>query len=154
MSTLFDTHFESTPIQFETITNNFGLRKDDRTDSVIRSGRAREDHQSLTPERLRNRLGSKQLSSLENLALEYFCNQTVLNGSVFLDEALDITRWTRIHRNPGSFVELPDKFGEFLTYLYEENELTVHPILLLHHVTSILTSSINLEMMSIEFPCR
>jgi uncharacterized protein YjbI with pentapeptide repeats len=48
MSTLFDTHFESTPIQFETITNNFGLRKDDLTDSVIRSGRAREDHQSLT----------------------------------------------------------------------------------------------------------
>ena len=143
MSTLFDTHFESTPIQFETITNNFGLRKDDLTDSVIRSGRAREDHQSLTLERLRNRLGSKQLSSLENLALEYFCDQTVLNGSVFLDEALDITRWTRIHRNPGSFVELLDKFGEFLTYLYEENELTVHPILLLHHVTSILTSSIN-----------
>lgn len=143
MSTLFDTEFESTPIQFETITNNFGLRNQDLIDSGIRSGRVREDHESLSLELLRKRLGSRRLSSLENLALEYFCDQTLLNGSAFLDEALDITRWTRIHRNPGSFVELLDKFGEFLTHLYEENELTAHPILLLHHVTSTLTSSIN-----------
>jgi uncharacterized protein YjbI with pentapeptide repeats len=143
ISTLFDTHFESTPIQFETITNNFGLRKQDLKDSIIRSGRAREDHQSLTIDHLLKRLGSKQFSSLENLTLEYFCNETLLNGSVFLDEALDLTRWTRIHRNPGSFVELLDKFGQFLTYLYEKNDLTAHPILLLHHVTSTLTSSIS-----------
>ena len=143
MSTLFDTRFENTPIQMETITNNFGLRSRDLTDSIIRSGRAREDYQLLSVEDLRDYLGSKQLSVLENLAVEYFYEQTLLNGSVFLDEALDITRWTRIHRNPGSFVELLDKFGEFLTYLYEENQITLHPILLLHYVTSTLTASMS-----------
>jgi uncharacterized protein YjbI with pentapeptide repeats len=143
MSTLFDVHFDSTPIQLETITNNFGLRLGNLTNTTIRSGRAREEHESLSVEDLKNLLGSHDLSALEGLALEYFLEQSLLNGSHLLDESLDITRWTRIHRNPGSFVELLDKFGEFLTYLYDENQLTLHPILLLHHVTSTLTDSIS-----------
>ena len=62
-----------------------------------------------------------------------------------LDEALNITRWTRIYRNPGSFVELLDKFAEFLVHLHDNNKLTFHPILLLHQVTSTLTESIPQE---------
>lgn len=143
MSTLFDARFDNTPIQLETITNNFGLRLDSLTNTMIRSGRAREEHESLSVEYLKNLLGSHDLSTLEGLALEYFLEQSLLNGSPRLDESLDITRWTRIHRNPGSFVELLDKFGEFLTHLYDESQLTLHPILLLHHVTSTLTGSIS-----------
>jgi uncharacterized protein YjbI with pentapeptide repeats len=143
MSTLFDVRFENTPIQLETITNNFGLRLDDLTNTMIRSGRAREEHESLSVQDLKNVLDSHGLSALEGLALEYFLEQSLLNGSLLLDESLNITRWIRIHRNPGSFVELLDGFGEFLTHLYEENQLTLHPILLLHHVTSTLTGSIS-----------
>jgi len=143
MSTLFDMNFDGTPIQLETITSNFGLRHDNLTNSVIRAGRARETHQSLSADDLKALLNSPELSALEGLALEYFLEQSLLNGSGLLDESLNITRWTKIHRNPGSFVELLDKFGEFLIHLYDDNRLTLHPILLLHHVTSTLTASIS-----------
>ncbi|HYX50969.1 MAG TPA: pentapeptide repeat-containing protein, partial [Ktedonobacteraceae bacterium] len=143
MSTVFDVNFDSTPIQLETITSNFGLRSNNLTNSMIRSGRARETHQSLSADDLNALLNSAELSALEGLALEYFLEESLINGSRLLDESLDITRWTRIHRNPGSFVELLDKFGEFLIHLYDDNRLTLHPILLLHHVTSTLTASIS-----------
>lgn len=143
MSTLFDVNFDGTPIQLETITSNFGLRSDNLTNTSIRSGRARETYKPLNDDDLKVLLKSPHLSTLEGLALQYFLEKTLVNGSSLLDESLDITSWTRIHRNPGSFVELLDKFGEFLIHLYDDGRLTFHPILLLHHVTSTLTASIS-----------
>ena len=143
MSTLFNVSFEGTPIQIETITNNFGLKSNNISGSIIRSGRARESHRSLDFEELGRLVNSLDLSVLERLSLEYFLRHTFLNGSILLDQSLDITQWTRIYRNPGSFVELLDKFAEFLVYAYDEGKSTIHPILLLHHVTGSLVNSIS-----------
>jgi uncharacterized protein YjbI with pentapeptide repeats len=145
MSTLFDVTFTNTPIQLETITNNFGLTSSDLRDSEIRSGRARESYHPLQVDDLKDLLNSRDLSALERLTLQYFLDHTLLDGSVLLDESLDITRWTRMYRNPGSFVELLDKFAEFLVHLYDDNRLAVHPIILLHHITGTLINSIPLE---------
>lgn len=145
MSTLFDVTFENTQIQLETITNNFGLTSTDLENSPVRSGRARETHQPLNLDDLKSHLGSPNVPTLERLALEYFLEPNLLNGSPVLDEALNIARWTKIYRNPGSFVELLDKFAEFLIHLHDNNKLTYHPILLLHQVTSTLTESIPQE---------
>lgn len=146
MSTLFGVTFVDTPIQIETITNNFGLTSADLKNAPIRSMRVREPYRSLShDDDLKALLTSQKLSALERLTLEYFLEHNLLNGSLLLDEALNIARWTKIYRNPGSFVELLDKFAEFLIHLYEDNKLTVHPILLLHHVTSTLTNSLPSE---------
>ena len=145
MSTLFGVAFVDTMIQLETITNNFGLTSADLKNAPIRSMRVREPYQSLTEEDLKTLLNSQKLSALERLTLEYFLEHSLLNGSALLDESLNIARWTRIYRNPGSFVELLDKFAEFLIHLYDDNKLTAHPILLLHHVTSTLTNKLPSE---------
>ncbi len=142
LSTLFDVTFTKTTIQVDTITSNFGLTSESLKDSQIRSGRARETHDLIKVEELDSFLATQNLSPLERLSLEFFLNHTLLNGSIALDESLDITQWTRIYKNPGSFVELLDKFAEFLVHLYDENRLAAHTILLLHHVTSTLTESI------------
>ena len=143
MSTLFDVTFSRTAIQIDTILNNFGLTSDCLHDSQIRSGRVREAHSSLSIEHLTALVESDQRSALERLSLEYFLTHTLLNGSPRLDQSLDITRWSRIYRNPGSFIELLDKFAEFLVYLYDENRLALHPIILLHHVTGTLADAIS-----------
>jgi uncharacterized protein YjbI with pentapeptide repeats len=145
MSTLFGVAFVDTPVQLETITNNFGLTSADLKNAPIRSMRVREPYQTLTDEDLKTLLNSQKLSALERLTLEYFLEHSLLNGSALLDESLNIARWTRIYRNPGSFVELLDKFAEFLIHLYDENRLAAHPILLLHHVTSTLTNKLPSE---------
>jgi uncharacterized protein YjbI with pentapeptide repeats len=143
MSTLFDVTFSNTAIQIDTIVNNFGITSDHLHHSQIRSGRVREAHSSLSIEHLTALVESEKGSALERLSLEYFLTHTLLNGSPRLDQSLDITRWTRIYRNPGSFIELLDKFAEFLIYLYDENRLALHAIILLHHVTGTLADAIS-----------
>jgi len=145
MSTLFDVTFLRTAIQIETILNNFGLTSDRLHDSPIRSGRVREAHGSLSIDHLTSLVESEKGSALERLSLEYFLTHTLLNGSPRLDQSLDIARWSRIYRNPGSFIELLDKFAEFLVYLYDEDRLAMHGIILLHHVTGTLADAISPE---------
>ena len=111
LSALFDVTFSETPIQVETITGNFGLTSDGLMDAPVRSGRVREPHNFLSARELETLLNSRSLSSLEKLSLEYFLRPTLLDGSITLDESLDMRQWARLYRNPGSFVELLDKFG-------------------------------------------
>src|ERR1043165_8395379 len=80
MSSLFNVTFAGTPIQIETITNNFGLTLSDLKDSQIRSGRAREDYHPLHANDLKDLINTSNLSALERLTLEYFLEQTLLDG--------------------------------------------------------------------------
>lgn len=136
MSTLDETHFERTEIQLETITENFGLRRSDLEGSLVRSGRTREDYTHLTTEQLKNYSESGGLTAIERLRLEYFLVESLIGGSAVLDEALDLSAWIETYQNPGTFVELLNSFSEFLVQLYDSQRSTVHPILLLHYVTS------------------
>jgi uncharacterized protein YjbI with pentapeptide repeats len=145
LSTLFDVTFTDTVIQVDTITSNFGLTSDSLHRSQIRTGRTRETHDLIHIEDLGPFLSTRNISHTERLSFEFFLSHTLLDGSSELDRSLDIIQWTRIYKNPGSFVELLDKFAEFLVHLYDESRLAAHTILLLHHVTSMLTESVSQE---------
>jgi uncharacterized protein YjbI with pentapeptide repeats len=139
MSRLDDVVFERTDIQIDTITNNFGLTADDLVDAHVRTGRPRDEHRLLSAADLRE-LSLPNLSDIERVRLEYFLNPDFIDGSEALDSALDVTRWTRIYKNPSSFIELFESFAEFLTQCFERNRVTLQTILLLHHVTNSLSS--------------
>ncbi|HEV7644223.1 MAG TPA: hypothetical protein VGO50_09805 [Pyrinomonadaceae bacterium] len=93
----------------------------------------------MNDEDLRTLLASDDLSNLEKLSLEYYLEETLLNGSKVLDKSLDITQWTRLYKNPGSFIELLEKFAAFVVHLYDNDKIAIHPLLLFHHVTSTLS---------------
>jgi uncharacterized protein YjbI with pentapeptide repeats len=139
MSTLDNSKFILTDIQLQTVTGNFGLISTDLVDAIVRSGRIRESHKTLSHDDIRAELGNSRWSALEKLRIEYFLAYDLRNGSDYLDQALDLTRWTRTYKNPGSFIELLEGFSEFLVSLYTNDRLTVHTILLLHYVTAVLT---------------
>jgi hypothetical protein len=139
MSTLDSTLFSSTNIQIETITSNFGIFQEDLVESKIRTARVREDHQLLEPSDISVYLADKPLTPIERLRVEYFVDRDLTRGSIALDESLNITRWTQIYKNPGSFVALLESFSEFIANSYEKGEIQAHTVLLLHNVTSNLT---------------
>jgi hypothetical protein len=139
MSTLDKTTFARTDIQLQTLTSNFGLTLDDISGSRIRSGRDRESFKFLDAVDLQAELRHDRWSAMEKLRIEYFLKPDFVQGSQYLDQALDLTRWTEVYNNPGSFVELLESFSEFMTHLYSSDRLTVHTILLFHNITSKLT---------------
>jgi uncharacterized protein YjbI with pentapeptide repeats len=103
MSTLDNNKFISTDIQLQTITGNFGLISTDLVDAVVRSGRTREPYKPLSHDEIRAELQNSRWSALEKLRIEYFLVYDLSNGSDYLDQALDLARWTRTYKNPGSF---------------------------------------------------
>lgn len=140
MSVLDDTTFRSTNIQIDTITENFGLTVENLENSTIRSGRVREHFQTLTLRDLEELQRREDLSPLEKLRLHYFLKASLLAGSELLDQSLDLAGWIKIYQNPGTFVELLDRFSEFLVQSYDKERITLQPLLLLHYVTSRLTT--------------
>lgn len=140
MSVLDDTTFTETEIQINTITENFGLRAGNLQGSPIRSGRVREEYRLISSDDLRSRLREPDLSALEKLRLDYFLTGHLLDGSEFLDASLDLGAWVRLYKNPSTFVELLDRFSEFLVHQYDADRLTLHPLLLLHYVTGRLSN--------------
>src|SRR5947199_2481168 len=68
--------------------------------------------------------------------MEYFLRSNLSYGSPYLDQALNLTRWAQIYKNPGSFVELLEGFSEFIAHLYASNRLTAHSILVFHDITT------------------
>lgn len=141
-STLDSTTFKRTNVQIQTITGNFGLVASALEDSWIRTARIREEHELLEPSEMSRLLDSPDLSAIEKLRIEYFLDQDMTRGSDSLDQAVDVSRWARLYNNPGSFVELLESFSGFLNYLYEQDKVTAHAILLLHKVTSKFTKEI------------
>ncbi len=142
MSVFRDSRFVDTSIQIDTIINNFGLSSRSLERSPIRSARTRQDFRLLNAADLENELSSRHLTPLEKLRLDYFLDPDLTRGSINLDEALNITSWTKIYKNPTSFVELLDRFSEFLVDLWDSQLITAHTILRFHQVTSSLTETV------------
>jgi hypothetical protein len=140
---LDDTYFEHTDIQLQTIISNFGITKDNLVDSRIRSDQVREAFSFLSLDDLRTYFNDERFSPIEKLRLEYYLNSDLTAGSEYLDEALNLSRWTRVYKNPGSFAEMLESFSEFIVNLYDNDKITTQAVLLLHHVTSTLTASMN-----------
>src|ERR1044071_6398293 len=140
MSRLDQVTFERTDIQIDTITSNFGLTAGDLVGAGVRTARPRDPHRLVAPEDV-DQIVTPSLSDVERLRLAYFVRPDFVDGSEALDSALDVTRWTRTYKNPSSFIELFEAFAEFLVTCFEHDRVTLHTILLLHHVTNSLSSA-------------
>ncbi|CAA9307119.1 MAG: hypothetical protein AVDCRST_MAG68-944 [uncultured Gemmatimonadetes bacterium] len=138
---VLDCRFERTELQVQTITGNFGISADQLWDCPIRSHDPKVAFDYVDLASLDEIATAKtRLAPVEHLRVAYFLSRDVLWGSDALDAALDARGWLQLCRIPSTFAIILQDFSEFLLWVYDRNELTVHPLLLLHTVTSQLSA--------------
>jgi uncharacterized protein YjbI with pentapeptide repeats len=140
MSLLNGCRFEETQLQLQTITENFGLRADEVT-CALRSDRVDHAHKEMDRAALESELAG-EIRPLARLALFYFLDGNLLDGSEHLDAALDVNYWIKTQSTIGSFSIVLTRLCEFLLYLHERNELAYLPLLQLHLITGALASAV------------
>jgi uncharacterized protein YjbI with pentapeptide repeats len=143
MSLLEGCHFEETQLQLQTITENFGLRIDEIS-SAVRSDRIDHAHTEMDRSALENEL-AREARPLARLAMYYFLDGNLLNGSEHLDAALDVSYWIKTQATIGSFSIVLTRLCEFLLYLHERDELAYMPLLQLHLITGKLASAVQAD---------
>jgi hypothetical protein len=79
---------------------------------------------------------------LARLAIYFFLDGNLLDGSEHLDVALDVSYWIKTQATIGSFSIILTRLCEFLLYLHERNELAYLPLLQLHMITGTLASAV------------
>lgn len=135
------TKFVRSELELRTITSNFGLKLKLLEDCKIRTARLSETYQLIEPGDIEKLCILENQSPLVLLSVRYFLEGDLLGGSEDIDQAFDIRRWIDLSRQPASFAKLLEQLAEFLVNSYDENELDVHKILILHDVTRQLISS-------------
>src|SRR3984957_4172330 len=140
MCVLNDCHFEETQLQIQTVTENFGLRSENVA-SPLRSDRTDHPHEEM------NRASIAAQLSIENyplarLALYYYLEGNLLDGSEHLDATLNVGYWIKTQSTIGSFSIVLTRFCEFLLQLHERDELAYLPLVQLHSVTGALASAL------------
>ena len=131
-----NTRFARTDLEVRTITSNFGLKYSLTDDFRIRTKRISENYNFVEPNELMNLFEEKRSADpLARLSIIYFINGNLLSGSHDVDSVFDMKNWLSVARQPASFVDLLELLSEFLVNAYEENEVDIHKILLLHDVT-------------------
>jgi len=140
MSLLKGCHFEETQLQLQTITENFGLRAAEIT-SAVRSDRIDHAHTEMDRSALEGEL-AREARPLARLAMYYFLDGNLLDGSEHLDAALDVSYWIKTQATIGSFSIVLTRLCEFLLYLHERDELAYLPLLQLHMITGKLASAV------------
>jgi uncharacterized protein YjbI with pentapeptide repeats len=140
MSLLKGCRFKETQLQLQTITENFGLRADEVT-GTLRSDRVDHTHKEMDRAAIESELAS-EVRPLARLAIYFFLDGNLLDGSEHLDVALDVSYWIKTQATIGSFSIILTRLCEFLLYLHERNELAYLPLLQLHMITGTLASAV------------
>lgn len=133
-------HFDGTELQLQTVTENFGLRAD-AISLPLRSDRLDHPHEQVKHEGLEQEL-AREVRPLARLSLYFFLQGSLLNGSVYLDGALDVGYWIKTQSTIGSFSIILTRLCEFLLQLHEQNQLAYLPLAQLHVVTGALAAAI------------
>jgi|GEM_PF-2516375 uncharacterized protein YjbI with pentapeptide repeats len=145
---VLDCRFERTPLQLQTITANFGFAENHLVDCPVRSDDPKVEFRLLNRADVENAsTAAGDHSPVEQFRIAYFLSSDVVFGSEALDSALDVRAWLQLSRIPSSFALILQDFSEFLLHLYGQNQMTAHPLLMLHTLTSQLSTrfSANLE---------
>jgi uncharacterized protein YjbI with pentapeptide repeats len=129
------TRFVQTDLEVRAIASNFGIKQSLTEDCRIRSARMSEPHSFLTLEDLRRIAKERYTDPLALLSLLYFMNGNLLCGGEEVDNAFDMKNWLKLARQPASFAQLIELMAEFLVNAFEDDEVDIHKILLLHDVT-------------------
>jgi uncharacterized protein YjbI with pentapeptide repeats len=126
--------FRKTDLQIDTLAENFGLTRS-HYDGAIRSERGDIAHRTLSEADLRNWLNVARDHPLNKVNVEFFLTETLLNGSIYLDQSASLESWLPMFRTPGSFPVVLNQWIDFLLWLYQQDRVTVHTLLAFHSMT-------------------
>jgi uncharacterized protein YjbI with pentapeptide repeats len=141
---LTDCLFEGTELQLQTITDNFGITNA-AYKGQIRDNRSDLPHRRHPTDQLHQFLKSTSFHPLQKLNLYFFIKGTLLEGSQYLDECLNLSAWVLTFRTATSFSVSLNQWVEFLLWLYERDSVTVHTIIALHSMTDDLTKALTTQ---------
>jgi uncharacterized protein YjbI with pentapeptide repeats len=128
-------HFSRTDLEVRTIVSNFGLKLILMDNCRIRNTRISEDFSYLEPEALQQLAQEQRDDPLTLLSILYFLNGTLIGGGDEVDSAFNIKSWARLARQPASFAQLIELLAEFMMNTFDDNEVDMHKILMLHDIT-------------------
>jgi hypothetical protein len=129
------TSFERTEIELRTIISNFGLKSNLMNQCRVRDGRTNRPFGYIAASGIAAAALLDRDDPLALLAVRYFVDGQLLGAEDGFDEAFDLRRWAQMARQPASFAQLIELFAEFLVTAFENNEVDMHKLLLLHDVT-------------------
>lgn len=133
-----DSIFDRTNIQYQTITGNFGLNKDNFKSCKIRNKSIGEKYTFI--ESLNHLYDIKSLEALEEFKVDYFVNgHAVIETLDSFDESLKLESWVGSARIPLTFTNLLTIYQEFLVDLYENNRISIFPLLKMHTLTDLMS---------------
>jgi hypothetical protein len=129
-------------LQVQTVEENFGLTAT-QYDGLLRNDRGDEAHEKLSLHEVGKILNDRNRQPMQRLLLFYFLNGSLIEGSVYLDEALSLNAWLPAFRTAGSFGVVLTQWVQFILWLYERNELLTHTIIVLHTMISALLAELS-----------
>jgi len=129
------TSLDRTEIELRTIISNFGLKSELMTECRVRDGRINRPFGYVPVEEIPAAALRDRDDPLAILSIRYFVDSHLLGAEDGFDEAFDLRRWAQMARQPASFAQLIELFAEFLVTAYENSEVDMHKLLLLHDVT-------------------
>lgn len=129
------TLLDRTEIELRTIVSNFGLKSGLMVQCRVRDGRANRPFAYVPTEDIPATALQDRGDPLAILSIRYFVDGHMLGAEDGFDEAFDLRRWAQMARQPASFAQLIELFAEFLVTAYENSEVDMHKLLLLHDVT-------------------
>lgn len=131
---LTECSFFDIELQVHTIAENFGLTAS-HFHGILRDDRPHNPYRKLSANELKAWITDDTTHPLQKLSVYYFLNETLLEGSPYLDTCLNLTSWLPAFRTAGSFAVVLNRWTEFLMWLYERDQLTIHTLILLHSMT-------------------
>ncbi len=137
---LQDCEIIDTVIHIETITENFGLTATQVKGGKIIISKNRNSAKTLTKEDLAQMLESPDFfDDIPRFRLAFFLNGLETFYSDFFENALQILKWAEGMAIASSFTNLLQSFSRYLLLLFDKNILSVHPLLVMHHNTGMLS---------------
>jgi hypothetical protein len=126
---------DRTEIELRTIISNFGIKSELVTEGRVRDGRINRPFGYLSNEEIPAAALRDRDDPLTILSIRYFIDGHLLGAEEGFSAAFDLRRWAQMARQPASFAQLIELFAEFLITAYDNSEVDMHKLLLLHDVT-------------------
>jgi hypothetical protein len=144
-SRFYECRFDNSQIQIETIEENYGLVSS-YYKGQVRDGRSDEAFRQLPVASLAERLKRPETHPLRRLNIYYFLKETLIEGSEYLDEALNVESWSsRWFRSLGAFAADLNQWVTFLLSLFDRDQLLALTLIRLHSTTGQLAEGLSLR---------
>lgn len=134
MCRITDCVFENTELQLDTLAENFGITATQYR-GILRDGRPDYPHHHIAAIDLEAWLKTAGARPLYKLNVDYYLKGTLLEGSPYLDESMNLSSWAPMFRTTGSFIVALNQWVAFCLWLHEHDALMIHTLVCLHSMT-------------------